>query len=62
MILNAYFLRVRNVGYMNAIEEIINVNDILKAFNVVVRSNLLQSVMDEIINQSKVEFNYDEDD
>ncbi len=47
---------------MNAIEEIINVNDILKAFNVVVRSNLLQSVMDEIINQSKVEFNYDEDD
>ena len=49
-------------SYMNAIEEIINVDYILKAFNVVIHSNLLQSVMDEIINQSKVEFNYDEDD
>lgn len=49
-------------SYMDAIEEIINVNDLVKAFNIVVESDLLQSVMVEIINQSKVEFNYEEDE
>jgi hypothetical protein len=49
-------------SYMKAIEEIINVNDLVSAFDVVVKSGQLQTVMDEIIFQSKIEFNYSEDD
>ncbi len=44
--------------YMNAVEEIINVNDLLNDFKIIVESEKLQEVMDEIIIQSKVEFNY----
>jgi hypothetical protein len=49
-------------SYMKAIEEIINVKDLIIAFDTVVNSNLLQTVMDEIVVQSKVEFNYSNDD
>ncbi|WP_200155354.1 hypothetical protein [Chromatium okenii] len=49
-------------SYMKAVEEIINVHDLISAFDVVVKSGQLQTVMDEIIFQSKVEFNYSEDD
>jgi hypothetical protein len=49
-------------SYMKAIEEIINVNDLVAAFGAVVQSGLLQTVMDEIVVQSKVEFNYSDDD
>ncbi len=45
-------------SYMQAIEEIINVRDIVAAFDSVVTSGQLQMVMDEIVVQSKVEFNY----
>jgi len=45
-------------AYMNAVEEIITVDDLLKAFEQVVQSGDLQAVMDEIALQSKVEFNY----
>lgn len=48
--------------YMKAVEEIINVQDLVSAFDVVVKSGTLQSVMDEIVIQSKVEFNYNEED
>ncbi|MEE4132444.1 hypothetical protein V2I60_16665 [Pseudomonas viridiflava] len=48
--------------YMTAVEEIINVESLVAAFETVVESGLLQSVMDEIVVQSKVEFNYSEDD
>lgn len=47
---------------MNAVEEIINVDDLVKAFDAVVRAGQLQTVMDEIIVQSKVEFNYSDED
>lgn len=48
--------------YMKAIEEIINVKDLVAAFGVVVKSGQLQTVMDEIVVQSKVEFNYSDDE
>ena len=47
---------------MRAVEEIINVHDLVNSFSLVVRSGKLQDVMDEIVVQSKVEFNYNEDD
>lgn len=49
-------------SYMTAIEEIINVKDLVAAFDAVVKSGQLQTVMDEIVIQSKVEFNYNDDD
>jgi hypothetical protein len=47
-------------AYMNAIEEIINVQDLIRAFDAVVSSGHLHQVMDEIVMQSKVEFNYND--
>jgi hypothetical protein len=49
-------------AYMKAVEEIINVQNLLDAFSEVVKSGKLQDVMDEIVVQSKVEFNYNDDD
>lgn len=49
-------------SYMRAVEEIINVDDLVRAFDVVVKSGRLQNVMDEIVIQSKVEFNYSDDE
>ena len=44
--------------YMEAVEEIINVKGLVNAFNDIVGSGDLESVMEEIILQSKIEFNY----
>ncbi|MBF2755550.1 MAG: restriction endonuclease [Gammaproteobacteria bacterium AqS3] len=44
--------------YMECIEEIINVQILLNHFNKVVENNRLQNVIEEIVLQSKVEFNY----
>lgn len=49
-------------SYMKAVEEIINVKDLVEAFTEVVKSGSLQEVMDEIVTQSKVEFNYSDDE
>lgn len=49
-------------AYMSSIEEIINVPDLIRHFNNIVQSDTLQEVMSEIIIQSKVEFNYTEED
>lgn len=49
-------------SYMKAIEEIINVQNLVDAFTEVVNSGKLQEVMDEIVVQSKVEFNYSDDE
>lgn len=49
-------------SYMNAVEEIINVHNLIDAFSQVVKSGKLQEVMDEIVIQSKVEFNYNDDE
>ncbi len=44
-------------SYMNAIEEIINVPDLIEYFNQIAQSDSLQQVMDEIVVQSRIEFN-----
>lgn len=49
-------------SYMKAVEQIINVADLVKAFDEVIKSGRLQEVMDEIVLQSKVEFNYNDED
>lgn len=49
-------------SYMDAVEEIINVKDLVAAFDAVLKSNKLQAVMEEIVVQSKVEFNHSDDD
>lgn len=49
-------------SYMAAVDQIINVKNLAAAFDVVVKSGQLQNVMDEIVTQSKVEFNYNDDD
>jgi hypothetical protein len=46
--------------YMACIEEIINVPTLLERFESVIKAGKLRSVLDEIILQSKVEFNYEE--
>jgi hypothetical protein len=57
-----YKIEVIVESYMKAVEEIINVNDLVRAFDQVVRSGRLQEVMDEVVIQSKVEFNYNDQD
>jgi hypothetical protein len=51
-------------SYLEAVEEIINVPVLLQCFDQVIKSGNLTKVMEEIVLQSKVEFNYngDEDD
>jgi hypothetical protein len=49
-------------SYMAAIEEIINVDDLISRFREVVKSNRLRDVMTEIVLQSKVEFNHGEEE
>jgi len=46
---------------MAAVEEIINTQSLIDAFTDVVNSKKLQEVMGEIITQSKVEFNYNDE-
>jgi hypothetical protein len=46
---------------MNCIEEIINIPTLIERFEVVASQGHLSSVLDEIILQSKVEFNYSDD-
>jgi hypothetical protein len=45
-------------GYMNAIEEIINIPRLLECLNVVIEKGRVSQAMEEIELQSKVEFNY----
>jgi len=48
-------------AYMKCVEDVINTPALLESFEHVIESGKLMSVMDEIIIQSKVEFNYNED-
>ena len=48
--------------YMEAVEEVINIPHLVEVFEGVVRTGKLQQVMDEIVLQSRVEFNVDEED
>jgi len=48
-------------SYMACIEEIINVPRLKECFQTAVKQGYLPAVLDEIVKQSKVEFNYAED-
>jgi hypothetical protein len=47
--------------YMECIEEILNVPILLEYFRVAISNGFLRNILEEIIRQSKVEFNYEED-
>ena len=46
--------------YMDCIEEIINTDELLRRFEQVFEDGNLEAVIDEIVLQSKIEFNYEE--
>ena len=46
--------------YLSCIEEIINIPKLLSVFEMVVEAGYLSLILDEIIQQSKVEFNYND--
>ncbi len=48
--------------YMNCIEEIMNVDSLKKSLDKVEKENNLDNVLSEIIKQSKVEFNYEDEE
>ena len=48
--------------YMSCIEEVINIQVLRERFNIVNQQGYLKPILDEIIIQSKVEFNYDDSD
>lgn len=48
-------------SYMDAIEEIINIPELLKRLQSVIASGKIRVVMDEIVRQSKLEFQYEDD-
>ena len=49
-------------AYMNAVEEIINIDDLRASFGTVVTSGKIHTVMNEIILQSTVEFDFGADE
>ncbi len=49
-------------SYLAAVEEIINVDSLVASFRFVVECGKINEVMDEIVSQSKVEFNYEDDE
>jgi len=54
----AYTIKAVVDKYMKCIEEIINIPQLSKCFICAVKQGYLKNIMDEIILQSKVEFNY----
>ena len=46
---------------MDCIEEIINIDKLIESIDIVEKNNDLSRVINEIIKQSKVEFNYEEE-
>lgn len=59
---NKYLIDSVVDSYMESIEEIINIPDLLNIFQNIVEQKRLPNVMKEIIIQSKVEFNYQDKD
>lgn len=48
-------------SYMDAVEEIINIPRLLERLQSVIAARRIREVMDEIVRQSKLEFQYDDD-
>ena len=57
-----YLIPVIIEKYMACIEEIINIPILISRFNEAVKQGHLSKILDEIVLQSKVEFNFEEDD
>lgn len=49
-------------SYMNCIEEIINIPELKKRFRKAAQNGKLREILAEIIKQSEIEFNYEEDE
>lgn len=58
---NQYSIKAIVNRYMECIEEIINVPSLIKRFKESIKQGHLPSILTEIIKQSKVEFNYEDD-
>ncbi len=48
--------------YMDCIEEVINIPILSKRFQEAVKFGYLNNILDEVVTQSKVEFNYEEEE
>ena len=48
--------------YMDCIEEVINITTLNDRFNDAVKQGYLNKILDEVVIQSKVEFNYEDTD
>ena len=57
-----YYVKAVVERYMRCIEEIINISRLRHCFIDAVKQGYLKNILDEIILQSKVEFNYQDDD
>jgi hypothetical protein len=60
--LKTYSVRRVVDHYMACIEELINITELKKRFAIAVQNGYLSSILNEIIVQSKIEFNYEEVD
>ncbi|WP_342597774.1 hypothetical protein VKI21_07980 [Cyanobacterium aponinum UTEX 3222] len=60
--INTYTVKAIVKRYMDSIEEIINISNLQIILNKLIQDGKTKEIMDEIILQSKVEFNYDEND
>ena len=57
-----YPVKMVTERYMKCVEEIINVPALLERFDEAVRNGYLGDILEEVIKQSKVEFNYPEEE
>ncbi len=57
-----YSIKTIVLRYMSCIEEIINISELLLKFRSAIDQGFLNDILSEIITQSKVEFNYNEED
>ena len=48
--------------YMDCIEEVINITLLIDRFNEAVKQGYLNNILNEIVTQSKIEFNYEDTD
>lgn len=57
-----YLIKAIVDKYMDCIEEVINIPTLNDRFNEAVKQGYLDKILDEIVTQSKVEFNYEDTD
>jgi hypothetical protein len=58
--LKTYTVKMIVTKYMSCIEEIINIPTLNTRFNEAIGQGYLNKILDEIVTQSKVEFNYED--